>query len=879
MLKKYLFLLFLFLSVHYSFSQKQYTLEGRIVNIKKSGISNANIIAKEITSEKIINYDISKIDGSFKIILITDNDKINIAFSCLGYKTVNKIINLEKNVISIDQIELSEDSIELSEVIIDAEKKGITKKGDTLIYNVKKYLNGTENSLKDLISNLPGMKINSNGKIEVNGNVISELLIDGENLYKNQHQFATENLNSKIVKSVEYYKNYTPYDQVKKDSTTNDTALNIIIKDEFKKKFKGYVLGENNLDDRYKVNTNAFNFSKKNKFSIIQSTNNLGELPITTLDYFTLIQNDEVKSESSVEIKSYESVPKFLKSGENVADKNNTFLNISNVYTPNKKFKINFFSILSQSHQTEISERYTKYNDSDLSINENSKIKEKSYFNITNLKGVYKPNLSTIFKYNSFLYIDNLSRNNISSNIINNNTSTIYHDNKIKNFKVANSFDFIKKYENSSFSTNTSFVEEHIDDNSSISSDQSFLNLNFNTPYLFKQNLDIIKKDFVIESKYSFKIFKSNNSFKLKYCKDFSDYKNYSETNLNYSNIFFSKEELLSQEFNSSLNISKKIKFSYGINNNFIKQRAYNNLSNKINFLGYNLNIEYFFKQNSILRFNNSLSQRLTTQEKLIENDYIRDYRTLVRNFNLKPNTLFPTNKITLNYLYTNTENNNFLIVNLDHNWKRKYEGINQIIENNYIIVENTICNKDYSTSFFIYSEKNFNDKPLTLTYNFDYNFGFQEFFINNLNSFYKSNYFSNSISLKSKFKKSIIHFNTGISTSLSFFNNNNLKNNNKTIQTFATLNGLFLKNFNWKINYSFNNFIVANTSNVINILSLNLRYSIPKSNWEYSINAHNIFNFNNPVFVSNQTSIGYESQLSNLNLKGYLNLGLKYKF
>ena len=264
MLKKYLFLLFLFLSVHYSFSQKQYTLEGRIVNIKKSGISNANIIAKEITSEKIINYDISKIDGSFKIILITDNDKINIAFSCLGYKTVNKIINLEKNVISIDQIELSEDSIELSEVIIDAEKKGITKKGDTLIYNVKKYINGTENSLKDLISNLPGMKINSNGKIEVNGNVISELLIDGENLYKNQHQFATENLNSKIVKSVEYYKNYTPYDQVKKDSTTNDTALNIIIKDEFKKKFKGYVLGENNLDDRYKVNTNAFNFSKKN---------------------------------------------------------------------------------------------------------------------------------------------------------------------------------------------------------------------------------------------------------------------------------------------------------------------------------------------------------------------------------------------------------------------------------------------------------------------------------------------------------------------------------------------------------------------------------------------------------------------------------------
>ena len=82
------------------------------------------------------------------------------------------------------------------------------------------------------------MKINENGKIEVNGKLISELLIDGENLYNSQHQFATENLSSKIVKSVEFYKNYNSFDRLKKDSITNETALNIIIKDEYKKKNK-----------------------------------------------------------------------------------------------------------------------------------------------------------------------------------------------------------------------------------------------------------------------------------------------------------------------------------------------------------------------------------------------------------------------------------------------------------------------------------------------------------------------------------------------------------------------------------------------------------------------------------------------------------------
>jgi hypothetical protein len=329
--------------VRFGFSQNQYVLEGQIVNNANNSIANANIIVKEIATAKIINFDISKGDGNFKLIFKTAEDKVKITFSCLGYRTVNKILTLQSTTILLGHIELIEDSIELNEVIIDAEKNGITKKGDTLIYNIKKYLNGTEDSLKDLISNLPGMKINSNGKIEVNGVAITELLIDGENLYKNQHQFATENLNSKIVKSVEYYKNYTPCDKVKKDSLTNDTALNIIIKEEYKNKFKGYLLGDSNASDRYKACSNAYNFSKKNKFSIIQSSNNLGKLPLTTFDYYTLIDTDEIRNESSVELKSYESTPKFLRSSENVAIKNNTFINISNVYAPNKKIKINFF--------------------------------------------------------------------------------------------------------------------------------------------------------------------------------------------------------------------------------------------------------------------------------------------------------------------------------------------------------------------------------------------------------------------------------------------------------------------------------------------------------------------------------------------------------
>lgn len=388
-----------------------------------------------------------------------------------------------------------------------------------------------------------------------------------------------------------------------------------------------------------------------------------------------------------------------------------------------------------------------------------------------------------------------------------------------------------------------------------------------------------MKNDVELEFKYSFKLFKINNNFTARYSNIFRDLSNLSLSDLSYINVYKSNEDILTQEYSSAIDFTKKIKISFAINNNFNFQKVNSMITNKINYLGYNFNIDYFFTQNSILRLNKSFSRKLASYENLIENEFIQDYRTIVRNSNLQPNTLFPVNKISLNYLNTNPDNNNFFIANLDHTWKRKYEGINQIVEENFIVLENIISSKNDYTTFFIYTENKFKNKPYSITYNFDYNYGFQRFFINNFKSFYKSNYFSNSISLKSKFKKSVVHFNSGVSFSFNNFNNNDIKNNNRTFQTFATLNGLFLKNFNWKINYSYNNFIVEDLNNSINILSATLRYSKPTSNWEYNINAHNIFNLTNPVFVSNQTSVGYQSRLSNLNLSGYINFGLKYKF
>jgi hypothetical protein len=77
-------------------------------------------------------------------------------------------------------------------VIIKNEASGMTETGDTLRYRIEKFMNGTEETLKDVIKKLPGLDIDSQGKIKANGKEVTTLLIDGQEFFINQHKIATE---------------------------------------------------------------------------------------------------------------------------------------------------------------------------------------------------------------------------------------------------------------------------------------------------------------------------------------------------------------------------------------------------------------------------------------------------------------------------------------------------------------------------------------------------------------------------------------------------------------------------------------------------------------------------------------------------------------
>ena len=85
----------------------------------------------------------------------------------------NEENNIEKNFVLEEQPE-SLDEVEL------VYEMPVTIKGDTIIYNADSFNTGSERKLEDVLKNMPGIEVNEEGRIEVEGKEIAKITVEGK---------------------------------------------------------------------------------------------------------------------------------------------------------------------------------------------------------------------------------------------------------------------------------------------------------------------------------------------------------------------------------------------------------------------------------------------------------------------------------------------------------------------------------------------------------------------------------------------------------------------------------------------------------------------------------------------------------------------------
>ncbi len=859
----------------------QLKIEGNIKDENNIVIDGANIILKNAINNKTIAYTISD-KGCFK--LQAEKGSYILKISYLGYKTFIKNTELIDVNLKLDTIILIENTTELEEVIVKAENNGIIQKGDVTQYKIEKFLNGTEENLKDIITKLPGLGINENGKITANGKEIDRLLIDGENLYKRQHQLATENINSEMVKNAELIRNYKDFESINQGDKSGTTALNINIKDEYKNKFTGNIETHAGIKNRYKINGSLFNFNKKIKFSLITNSNNLGESTISIQDYYALTDSDAMSNtneESKVIFSKLENLPKFLSSNNRVKSINTNFASLSSIVNFSEKVKLDFYSIFNNNNQKELNNRKLIFtnNSNVFNTNENNIIRETNYFGVMQLKSIFKPNQNTVLTLNNHLSIDNTDQLKNIVSVTDLNTNNITENNKPEQINFNSELIFNKKIKSNLLQSSLSFNLEKSNNDYFINSDLTFLNINFNNNVhnVNQQIRKLLRKtsyniDYTINNKYLTVNLFNNTSIGN------NDFNSNTNNLLDFSNQLSLNQFLSKNGVNLNFNLSKKIHYTIGINHTLI-YNSLNNDKNNSGFLGVNTSIKSVFNTNNIADLSYNYSNSIASIDYLANGFLIKDYRNLIQNQDVVFDDLFPFHQISASHFIFKPKSKFSYIFNASYNIKEKSIGNNIINFENFTISKNKIIDKENLFRAFVFWDKQFKKIPFSFSGSTSYSNNEVNYFQDNFTNNFINQNFSTVIKLRSQFKNSFIHIDVGYKYSKDNFKDNSNTSSLKIYQPHININGQLKKHFFWQINTKYTKFDNVNISREVFNISPSLRYSKEKSKWQIYLTGNNILNLNNREIIEANNAPSFREQKTTSILEGYLLIGTKFKF
>lgn len=131
----------------------------------------------------------------------------NLLISFIGYQpTLHPVtVTSEGGAISLGKLELPADSKSLKEVQITAQKPMVEDTDDGFVYNAAKDINATGATAADLLKNVPGLSVDMDGNLEMQGSPKIQVLIDGKpsSLVAGDLAEALRQIPSDIIEKVE----------------------------------------------------------------------------------------------------------------------------------------------------------------------------------------------------------------------------------------------------------------------------------------------------------------------------------------------------------------------------------------------------------------------------------------------------------------------------------------------------------------------------------------------------------------------------------------------------------------------------------------------------------------------------------------------------
>ncbi len=275
------------------------TLKGMVADTSGEKMSAAYIMLLSPKDSTLINFVKGNEQGMFEFKNVKNTSYV-IKVSYVNYLPLSTTIgpfNTEN--VDLGLIKIKPIAKELMEVVVRTARAPLTIKGDTIEYDARSFKVPEGSTVEDLLRKLPGLEVDAAGNIKAQGRDVNKVFVDGKSFFGDDPKAATKNLGAETISKVQVYNDKSEQAKLTGvDDGKKEKAINLELKEEFKKGKFGKFTGALGDQQRWASKGNYNKFNKTEQFSIIGYGNNINETGVNWNDYSEFKGNSQFQNDN-----------------------------------------------------------------------------------------------------------------------------------------------------------------------------------------------------------------------------------------------------------------------------------------------------------------------------------------------------------------------------------------------------------------------------------------------------------------------------------------------------------------------------------------------------------------------------------------------------
>ena len=259
------------------------SIKGVVQEENKIPIEQATIRLLSPADSSLKGGTLSNMGGAFEIKQVKKGAYI-LQISYIGFNSLFKNIRVGGESINIGALQLEEDAIMLKDFVVTGKATEVVVRNDTIEYNADSYKVTEGAVLEDLLKKMPGVEIDAEGKITINGKEIKKIMVDGKEFFSDDPKVASKNLPSAMIDKVQVLDRKSDMSQMTGfDDGDEEPTINLTIKKGMKQGWFGNAFAGYGSEDRYEANAMVNRFMENDQFTLMGGLNNTNNMGFTDL--------------------------------------------------------------------------------------------------------------------------------------------------------------------------------------------------------------------------------------------------------------------------------------------------------------------------------------------------------------------------------------------------------------------------------------------------------------------------------------------------------------------------------------------------------------------------------------------------------------------